>query len=337
MMGAARPLRVLLASVALVVAGDRVAWAQSAADTTTAEQLFAEARALMSERRFAEACPKLEISLRLDPALGTRLNLAACYEEVGRLASAWGMYREAAELAAKQGQAKRVKFAQDRAGALLPRLPRLLVEVPAAVRVPNLRITRDGTELDAALYDAPIYVDPGEHTLQISAPGYLLSTQRVHAVESQETRLTVAPLVAEPTPAPRPRLEPAPRLAAPPLVLIDRGRSRRLAGLVVAGSGVVGVGVGLGFGLWAKRTWDDAKAEGRCDLVTDLCTPAGQALADDARRRATISTVVVGLGATALATGTILYFTAPRPERRALAVVPGPGPGLGGLTVLGRF
>ena len=57
-------------------------------DPVAAEAAFAEARALMQKGRFDEACPKLEASLSLDPALGTLLNLGDCYEKVGKTASA---------------------------------------------------------------------------------------------------------------------------------------------------------------------------------------------------------------------------------------------------------
>ncbi len=211
------------------------------------------------------------------------------------------------------------------------------MEVPEAVRVEGLRITRDGTLLDATLFGASIYVDPGERVLTIAAPGYLTAELHVRAVEGLEVRAVAPSLIAEPVAAPvAPVVEPS-AVASSATVLIDRGRGRRLAGLAAMGTGVVGLGVGLGFGVWAKRTWDDAKADGRCDLVTNQCTAAGQTLADDARRRATVSTVAVGLGAAALVTGAVLYFTAPKPEQRTVVVMPSVAPGAGGFSVSGRF
>src|SRR6187549_3107203 len=88
-----------------------------------AEQLFNEARELAKSNRWAEACPKFEASLRYDAALGTRLNLATCYENVGKLASAWGLYRDSVDFATKTSNTKRADYARKQAAALEPRLP----------------------------------------------------------------------------------------------------------------------------------------------------------------------------------------------------------------------
>ena len=53
---------------------------------TDAEELFRRAKTLMAERKHRDACPLLEESQKLDPQMGTLLNLAICHENVGKVA-----------------------------------------------------------------------------------------------------------------------------------------------------------------------------------------------------------------------------------------------------------
>ena len=66
------------------------AFAQSGSNKAAAEALFSEGRSLASAGKCDEAIPKFQASQKLDPGIGTLLNLADCYEKVGRTASAWG-------------------------------------------------------------------------------------------------------------------------------------------------------------------------------------------------------------------------------------------------------
>ncbi|HEY0463370.1 MAG TPA: hypothetical protein VGC79_04135, partial [Polyangiaceae bacterium] len=55
-----------------------------AAQKAAAESLFDDGLKAMKSGHFSEACPKLEESERIDPAIGTLLYLGECYEKVGR-------------------------------------------------------------------------------------------------------------------------------------------------------------------------------------------------------------------------------------------------------------
>ena len=85
---------------------------------TAAETLFVEGRQLFAQGDFAKACPKFEESNRLQPAVGTLLNLALCAEKAGNKAQACAHYAEVARLTQQSGQQERAKFAQDKAQSL---------------------------------------------------------------------------------------------------------------------------------------------------------------------------------------------------------------------------
>src|SRR6185369_13042037 len=102
------------------------------------------------ESKYAEACPKLEESQRLEPGIGTKFYLADCYEHIDRLASAWALYLESSDEAGDANMKDRAEYARKRAEALQPKLIRLSVQVPDEVRaLPGVEIHRDDLVLKA--------------------------------------------------------------------------------------------------------------------------------------------------------------------------------------------
>ena len=82
-----------ITAVALAAARP-AARADDTVDKPAAEAAFLRGKELMKEGYLAEACDAFARSQRLDPQLGTQYNLALCYEQLGRTASAWALYRE---------------------------------------------------------------------------------------------------------------------------------------------------------------------------------------------------------------------------------------------------
>ncbi len=119
----------------------------------------------MHQGRPLRACPLFEESQRLDEGLGTQFHLASCYEAVGRLASAYGLFLEVAATARQRGQLEREALARSRGRSLEPRLARLKIVAPEAPLQP-LRLERDGIEVGPAQLGVAIPVDPGEHRIR---------------------------------------------------------------------------------------------------------------------------------------------------------------------------
>jgi hypothetical protein len=325
----------LLASVNLASRAE----AQSSADKAAAEELFRQGRALTKDRRFTEACAKFADSQRLDPAVGTELNLARCYEDNGQTASAWAVYTDVAVVAQRAGQPNRSREASRRAADLEKRLSRMTIEVDAHDGAQGIAVQRDGKVVGQSEWNTPIPVDPGEHTVVATAPGRL----------AWSTKVTVAPgggflTVAVPVLATSDASTTVPSagsgagtssiLATVPDSQPELGHRLplRTIGLVVGGVGVAAMSIAAILGLVADSTYNDAHCP-----TNFTCDSAGLNATASARSEATASTVVFTVGVGALAGGVALYFW-PKPtshsaQNTGLWIGPGvrePGVHLGG-------
>ena len=114
---------------------------------------------------------------------------------------------------------------------------------------------------------------------------------------------------------------------------------QRIAGVVVGVAGLVGIGVGSAFGASASSSWSSAK-NGHCSGTPLTCDMMGVSLAGDAKSAATISTAMFIAGPALLATGVIVFLTAPKatsPAKAGSVVAPSPLPGGAALTLTGRL
>jgi serine/threonine-protein kinase len=318
----------------------------SASDKAAAEALFDQGVRLMKQNSFAEACPKLEESDRIDPAVGTLLYLGECYERVGKTASAWATFREAASLATNSNQADRARVAAARAQDLEPKLSRLSVELaPDVAAIPGVVVKRGTQRLEPSLYGTQLPVDPGEYKIEVTAPGYepwrtpikvegggASASVRVPAlVKSSE------PLNASPSP---PASATPSNVGAPPAEPLPARRSDGLStqqtfGLVVGAIGVVGVGVGSYFGIRALKKNSDAETHcPNSGLCNDL---EGVELTEDAKDLAVFSNIAFAAGGLLLGTGAVLYLTGGHSSADRVTLVPILGPSSAGANVMGRF
>jgi serine/threonine-protein kinase len=343
------PLSAALFASALATA----AFAQSTtSDKAAAEALFDEGKKLMIAGQFPDACDKLEQSQRVDPGIGTLLYLAECYEKSGRTASAWATFREATSAARAAGQADRARQGQQRADRLEANLSKLTIAVPEEVgSLPGFELRR-GTELiPKPLWNIPVPVDPGEHQIDARAPGRKPYVTRVRVAEQAgRASISIPPLeispdgAAVPPPPGQPETQPpgAPASAVsegvnPPPADIppSDGSTQRTLAFVAGGVGIVGIGVGTFFGLRAIKKNKDA--EKFCEGTR--CTADAESLTDQAKSSALVSDIGIGVGAAALITGAVLYFTLPKsaPSAKRMRLTPLANSHGGGMFLSGAF
>lgn len=335
---------VLSAAIMTGVVVTRRAHAEPSDSNAIAEQLFNQGRDLVKANRWAEACPKFEASLRADPVLGTRLNLAACYEHIGKLASAWGLFREAIEQATKSGDIKRRDYARKQADALEPRLPKLTIQAPQDPPA-GFSVTRNGAPVDAGALGVALYVDPGTHAITAAAPGFQAFTQTVTLVEGKAETLAIPAPVTVPVRATVPVRTTVPTRAQEdsrvPVSQPAVGSSplRTYGAAAVGAIGVASIGVGLVFGAKANSAYHDAKTLCGSNLVCSTDNYSrGQQLIHDTRSNAMISTVLVAAGGVAVVTGAVVFITGRRTRERATAqLVPMIHDRGNGVAVTGRF
>src|SRR5262249_13453831 len=103
-----------LVAVSAIATGAR---AQSE-DQAAARVLFDEGRRLLKAGQYADACPKLEAAKQLHISAGILLNLADCYEKLGRTASAWTQFGEAAAVAKRTNRGEDAQEARRRQAVL---------------------------------------------------------------------------------------------------------------------------------------------------------------------------------------------------------------------------
>lgn len=291
--------------LALAFAPD--ASAQLPADKAAAETLFQEARDLMGAHKFAEACRKLEASYKLDPAVGTALNLGDCFEQDKRSASAWGAFREAQDLARRTGDVAREAEAMRRSASLESKLVRLRIDVPKQSRVQGLVVRRDGIVVDPAMFASEVPVDPGKHVVEATAPGRRRWHLEVGVSEGGESGEVIVPVL-------RP-LDDAPPLdipSAPPRtsVLVEQKGlgAQRWVALGAGAVGFVGFGTATYFWMKSRSTWSDAVD--RCPAF-QCPNPHDVSLESEARDQAGIATVAALAGLGAVTAGMVLWVTAP--------------------------
>jgi len=296
----------------------------SATEIAAARSLAVDGLKLAQAGKCEEAVPKLERSEKLHHSAIVLSHLGECNVSLGKLVEGTEELRKVLREPLPQNPTPALSKAYERAQTVLdsakPKIAALTISLTKAAP-PDLHLTVDGQAAPATLIDTELPADPGEHTIEASAPGYLKATARVNlsAADKKTVSLKLEPDPNAVVAAPRaseapsaasvaPASSASPEPASPPgsAPVGESPAPNHAAAYVAWGIGAVGVGVGSTFGLIAMKDKHDLVA--RCGSTS--CTPESSGSLDSAKRSGNISTVAFAVGGAGLILGTVLYFTA---------------------------
>jgi hypothetical protein len=300
--------------------------AAGGADEAAAVALVEEAKRLMSAGDYASACPKMAEAHRLVPTSAKSLRLGDCLEREGRLASAWGAFKQAEIEARAASDAERETEGARRAKALEGTLSKLTIVMPGVPA--GVEIRRDGGLVGEGQLGTPVPVDAGEHVVEVTAPKRRKWSVKVHvAPDGANVAVNVPELPLDPD-------------ASSTAGGFTWG-PQRIAGTAVGGVGLVGIVVGSVFGLKTLSKTNDAK--GHCmPTMPPQCDATGVALESGAKTTANVSNVAFALGGAALVTGVVLVVVgapsqAKSGAQQSLQIGPAVAGGTAGLRLRGAW
>ncbi len=284
-------------SPALARAGEPVSPSSEPLGKEEAIKAFTKGRDLILAGKQAEALPVLTRSFQLLPSPNTELLIAHAEKGLGHKARAADHYDHVAVSAQAEiakGNTKYEETAAEAKRALAELGPSLgAIEITAS---PTAKITviRSAEDVATFIGSARVWAEPGRVTVRSSdAPEQLVV---VTVGETARIDLTV---VAPATKAPPPMLPlpPPGDTQAEKAVMGPVG----IAGIVIGGVGLVGVGVFAGLGSSAQSTYDE--------LVACGCSVSEAAeLREDGKQAQLIANVSLGVGVGLVAGGVTMLI-----------------------------
>jgi hypothetical protein len=329
-------LGAMVAAVTMMgLVASSTARAQSAA--AQAEILFRQGKDQLAKGQIAEACAAFDASQKLEPTIATLLNQASCREKNGQLATAWGLFVEAARqtrTATDDAGRQMHRSASERAAKLEPRLSTLTITVLPENRIGGLEILRDNEVVDPGAWNRALPIDGGTYRITARAPGNAAWSSTVTIAAERDTKMVETPRlkaaeIGEPPPPPRPEAKPARVVRARKPVESPRSR---LVPLVLGGATLALAGTAVGFELSSRSVYDRAKGE------PDDARQASLWHSANTRRYVAESLGVAGIGCA----GVAVWWLLRGPERAPAAadpvtIAPVIGDGRVGLVLEGRY
>ncbi|WP_437512297.1 hypothetical protein [Sorangium sp. So ce1099] len=300
----AGPLALLIAAAGLLSAP---AAAQSAADVAVAREIFIEASEFAKQGRWEQARERYERSLAIKRAPITLYSLGVAQQQTGLLVEALESFRAFLVEPSAPATREYERLARHAVEDLERQVSALELRLSPG-DVAGLVVKLDGGVVPAAALDRPRPLNPGNHTLTVSAPGYREVRRSVAAAPGSRV-LVVLSLEREAASAaagPRALTASAP-VGAASSSAPDAATGRVVPIALIAG-GLTTVAAGVAIGLLGVASASDAP------------TRDGNA-ADAARTQALAGDIIAGAGLVAAGAGVLVLLldrgAASAPDRQA--------------------
>jgi hypothetical protein len=323
-----------LLSIAMLVSAGAFAQGSDAA----ARALFEDGRALMDQKKYAEACAKFEGSQKIGAKASTALNLGVCYDKLEKFATAWSTFGTAAALAKREGHSEREKFAREQVTAMEAKLSHLTINVGTTVE--GLEVMLNDKPFIVAMFGTAMPIDPGTHRLSATAPGKKRWSKEIVVPKEKADITETIPMLEDdemvpvPTPTPSGEPVPVPTPTPTPTPAPATGSTSSTSALVYVGFSIAGAGVVVGTIAGVVAIANTGSIKDNClGADEDMCPATESENISDAEVVANISNVGFAVGAVGLIIGIIGLFVGgdDSPEAAASGIEPMFGPDVVGV------
>jgi hypothetical protein len=301
-----------------------------------AQKTFDAADVLFDSKHYAEALTTFRASQDVVKSPNTRLMIARCLRELGRLGEAYA--ETAVTIADAEAASERhpryaetAKAAQYELKDLATRVGFVKIELPESATGEITAKIGERT-FDATAMNDPVAVTPGETTVVVNTPGRSEFRREIVVEAGSTLTLTIdsrPPRSMDSVVKPEPKPAPKPTQSA---VRVGPDSSMRTWAYVAGGVGAAGLVTFGVFGLMHNSRYSTLED----DCPNGVCPPGRNDDIEEGRRYQLIANVGLGVGIVGIGAGATLFvLSAKRPtrERARTAVRFTPG----AVSVEGRF
>ncbi|TKC96401.1 PEGA domain-containing protein [Polyangium fumosum] len=311
----------------------------SAAAKQTARQLLVDCRAKLGANKLAEALKDCQGAHAIMGVPSTGLDLARVHEAMGHLVEAREVALEVTRFDNTAGNAAfatAMTEAEALAQSLEPKIPSLVINVSGPPSGAEITVKVDAETIPQAAVSLPYKVNPGEHTVIVSAAGFGQRAEKVQMTigQTRTVDITLRPAaggedVVNPFGTPDEALSEG-----------EGGRQIPVWTWIAGGVGLVGAGVAVGFGLSFSDAQETVSRDCPNNACNDTYTPA-QAQALQAKWNRSLGLTVAGSVVGAAGIGAAIFGIVTAPKKGAPApstgFVPWIGPSGVGASAFGHF